>query len=73
MIKIRLHNPIYLGFDKGNDGHNFEDYICYSYEIIEEDKKIEKISCNIVEPRPQKLKEKLNELIDVVNKLRAVE
>jgi len=81
MIKIELIGPQY-GFSRREQRRDSVIIGCDSYEIIEEDKKIEKLHLRagstteyIYEHREKinELVDSNNKLLDIVNKLRAVE
>jgi hypothetical protein len=77
MIKIKLINPTEKTMAWGTYGGPTKstprEFECDSYEIIDEDKKIEKLSNNLIFNSEESWIDvfviKINELVDAVNKL----
>ena len=69
-MRIRLFKPDRYEVETDGKKITIECFICDSYEIVEEKKKIEKIE--LTQVNYFELKGKVNELVDAVNKLKAV-
>jgi hypothetical protein len=75
-MKIKLINPSdRRGYPTcGESGSYTETVVCDSYEIIEEDKKIGRITSGSLSKQDHTwtggVMEKINELVDAVNKIR---